>query len=109
MESQDCNAKVHSRDGMAHDFFGSVRVGEEMYGSTVQPPTTFFFCRNFPLRDKCPSANMSLARRCSGFPGRILMDIVLCRSVGKACAWHKRGICECASQSSVFLVHKALG
>ena len=33
---------------------------------------------------------------------------MLCRSVGKACAWHKRGICECASQSSVFLVHKAL-
>ena len=47
MESQDCNAKVHSRDGMAHDFFGSVRVGEEMYGSTVQPPTTFFFAAIF--------------------------------------------------------------
>ena len=106
MESQDCNAKVHSRDGIAHDAFGSVRVGEEMYGSTTND---FFLGRNFPLRDKCPSANMSLARRCSGFPGRILMDIVLCRSVGKACAWHKRGICECASQSSVFLVHKAPG
>ena len=35
MESQDCNAKVHSRDGIAHDAFGSVRVGEEMYGSTT--------------------------------------------------------------------------
>ena len=37
--SQDFNAKVHSRDGMAHDFFGSVRVGKELC-------QRFFFCRD---------------------------------------------------------------
>ena len=41
--SLDCNAKVHSRDGMANDTFGSVRVGEEMYGSTTNG---FFLGRN---------------------------------------------------------------
>ena len=49
--SQDFNAKVHSRDGMAHDFFGSVRVGKELC-------QRFFFLPRFTLRDRCPSANV---------------------------------------------------
>ena len=92
---QFCGAysKVHSRDGMAHDFFGSVRLGARVFifNETVKHRRCF---------DRTNLDIVGIFRH--EFSSYVWFQILS----GKACGWHKRGICEYVAQIEHMFVLK---